>query len=124
MNDIHKNYNENKEVKYKEFNENDFIKLKLIYSNGQCFFYLVIHRETLYIFMMKKLYESDEIDKETQREIDFCKNCTCRYINRFYGFIKKDEKITGIIYEYLCNGSLNNYVKNFIKKLLCNFIWI
>ena len=39
----------------------------------------------------------------------------CQYslpcFTKFYGFLKHNEKIVGFIYEFMCNGSLDSYIK-------------
>ena len=86
-----------------EFKNEDFIKLRTIYTNQSAFYYLVIHRETFYIFLMKDLCEPNK----PEYEIDFCNKYSNRCFTRFYGFIKQNRMIKSLIYEFMCNNSLN-----------------
>ena len=95
-----------------EFKENEFIKLRYILINDQAVHYLVIHRKSLYVFMMKKFNSSRVPIKDNKREIEFCKQYQSQFLTRFYGFMKENEKITGLIYEYMSNGSLKEYLKS------------
>ena len=90
----------------KEFDEIEFIVLRCVCSRDKALFYLVFHIKSLCIFMMKKIFH--EID--FVNEIEFCKNYSHRCLTKFYGFVKKNKKIIGFIYEYLCNGSLHSFI--------------
>ena len=72
------------ERNYKEFCEDDFIYLRSIHASERAIFNLVIHTESLYIFMMKKT-------NEFQLEKDFCQNYFHRCFTPFYGFLKKKK---------------------------------
>lgn len=95
-----------------EFNEKDFIKLRIIYYCNEAAYYLAIHIESLYIFMMKKTFEN----AERGHEHDFCQNYSHRCFCHFYGFLKRNNEKIGYIYEYLSNGSLNSYIASNIDK--------
>ena len=112
INDIKSEKYKRKEVNYTLFDESEFIELELIYSNKQAIYKLVIHRKSLYIFLMKKIESSDKNSKENNREINFCKCFSNRYLTHFYGFVKKNEAITAFIYEYMSNKSLNSYISD------------
>ena len=95
------------------FNEEDFIILRDIYSkNDFGFYYLVMHKESLYLFMMKKFDKSIVNEKDIQREIEFCQH-SHRCFTPFYGFLMEKEyhNMTGLIYEFMSNGSLKSFVK-------------
>ncbi|KAK8842215.1 hypothetical protein M9Y10_026446 [Tritrichomonas musculus] len=96
--------------KYDDFSEEDFIFLRNIYSNGKAKFNLVMHKESLYIFAMKKT-------TKLCHEESFCKNYSHRCLTRFYGFLKKEEKTVGFIYEFMSNGSLDSYVESNRDKM-------
>ncbi|KAK8871415.1 hypothetical protein M9Y10_007141 [Tritrichomonas musculus] len=100
------------QVKHAVFNEDDFIILRTIYVSYQAIYYFVIHLKTLFVFMMKKLNNPNDSIKDNSNEISFCENYSHRCLVPFYGFIKKKEKTIGMIYEYMCNGSLKSYVKS------------
>lgn len=51
---------ENNEYSLTSFQEDEFIKLRLIYHNSLANFFLVIHIESFHIFMMKKMENSDK----------------------------------------------------------------
>ena len=89
-----------------EFKFEDFIKLRSIFTNQAGKYYLVIHLKSFHIFMMKELW----IANQPKREIDFVENFSHRCFTRFYGFIKEGESIKAIIYEYMCNGTLKEYI--------------
>ena len=120
---------ENKKVEYHEFQEKEFIDLRVIYSKPGTIYKLVIHIESQHIFLMKKTSIPEE-SSEMSHEIYFCKNHSHRCLTKFYGFLKNKQKIVGFIYEYMCNGSLKNiYEKNqiqsddFFKLLVINRVF-
>lgn len=102
---------QNKKVKYTDFLEKDFIPLRIIHSDRGIILKLVIHIESLHIFMMKKTFFQEE-SREMRHEIDYCENYSHRCLMKFYGFLKNKQKIVGFIYEYLSNGSLKTIIKN------------
>ncbi|KAK8871375.1 hypothetical protein M9Y10_007099 [Tritrichomonas musculus] len=98
---IKNHINTEQKVKIFQFNENDFIKLKIISTDNGEALYIAIHIETLYIFLLKKVGND-----ESQHEIDFCSKYSQRCITRFYGFIKKNDVVVGFVYEFMSNGKL------------------
>lgn len=64
-----------KEICLKEFKETDFISLRSVFTNENYFFELVIHIESFYIFLMKKVQCKEKINnnpifrKEFEHEI-------------------------------------------------------
>lgn len=74
-----------------EFYKTDFIFLRTVYSNESYPFNLVIHKETLYVFMMK-IIRNIKNTTYFQREISFCENYSHRCMTRFYGFLKENQK--------------------------------
>ena len=77
MKEAQKNYEHtfSKENKYKqEFKEEEFIVLRKIYENNLVEYFLVIHLQSLYIFMMEKICTSyigsSLANKRINREIN------------------------------------------------------
>ena len=103
---------------FREFKKDDFIILKTIYSNDRATFYLVIHIDTLYLFIMKMLNDSID-EKIKKREIEFCKKYPHRCFTKFYGFIRNEHtnNITGIIYEYMSNDSIHSHILVYKKPI-------
>lgn len=66
--------------------------------------------------MMKKLSKESTL-KEAKNEIYFCENYSHRCITKFYGFMKEDAKITGFIYEYMSNGTLDSFLPYHLKEI-------
>ena len=114
------NEEEKNQKRFNIFNENDFIKLRTLYVNEKATFHFVIHLESLYIFMMKKLSKETTL-KKAKNEIYFCENYYHRCITKFYGFMKEDTKITGFIYEYMSNGTLDSFLPYHIKEINYTF---
>lgn len=102
--------NENKNICFKD---DDFIKLRLIYSNYETFssIYLVFHLPSLYVFALKTTNEP------TNHEVDFCLKYFHRCFTRFYGFCVKDGKEIGFVYEFMSNSSLSNFYSNRKEKV-------
>ena len=95
---------------FNDFNEADFIELRMIYTKPESsVYFLVLHKKSLYIFLLKKFIKP-VLNKNELREIMFCQNYYHRCLIKFYGFLKKENNVTGLIYEYYCNGSLMNYI--------------
>ena len=107
----------NNDINVKQFQSDDFIILRTLYVNNLASFHLVIHIESLYIFMMKKFINTTGFSKEIDHEISFCENFSHRCFTPFYGFTKKLGNITGIIYGYMCNGDPYSYFKNNYEKI-------
>lgn len=98
--------------KIRDFKEDEFIKLRSFITNDpnkQFFIYLVLHIESLHLFVMKKVLNSRYDD--IKHEIDFCTNHSHRCIMKFYGFVKENDNVNGFIYEFLSNGPLKSYIK-------------
>lgn len=100
-----------------EFQEKDFIILRDIYENKQAKFYLAIHIETLYIFMMKKFIDPNAKTKEMEHEIYFNKHYSHRCLMHFYGFLIDNGNINGFIYEYMSNGQLDFFISSNHEKI-------
>ena len=105
------------EIHLTDFEEEDFIILRTIYFNIKYHFYLVIHKETLYVFLMKKIIYPNEITKEMKHEKYFDENYSHHCLCHFYGFLKNKDKTIGFIYEFMCNGSLKSYVTSNRSKI-------
>ena len=111
---------------FEYFSEDDFIKLKEIYaklSDGiKTTYYLVIHLNSLHIFLMKK-FSCTILNKYQKREIDFCTKCSQKCFVKCYGLlINNKSKTIGIIYEYLCNNSLEYFIQNNVISPIFSFI--
>ena len=93
-------------VQYQYFKKEDFIELRNVFANEKAFYKLVIHVQSLYIFLLKKI-DSRMSENEMTHEIEFCKNHSHHSFVPFYGFLKENEKIIGFVYEFMSNGSLD-----------------
>ncbi|KAK8857623.1 hypothetical protein M9Y10_016029 [Tritrichomonas musculus] len=101
-----------------EFKQKDFYFLKEIYQNDNASYHLSIHSKSLYVFVLKKLkYPHLKINR-IDREIDFCTNYSHRCLTPFYGFLKEDNKIIGFVYEYMSNGSLEDFYRSYFDKMI------
>lgn len=101
INDINQMKNEETDkIKIRDFHEDDFVILRTLNTRKNTFFYFVIHLDSFYTFMMKKIVNSDK----NEREINFCQNYHHRCMTQFYGFLKEKENIIGFLYEYQSNG--------------------
>ena len=95
-----------------EFQEKDFVVLRSISKTNKSFkILLVIHLQSLHLFSMKKIELSEIGSKEFNHEVHFCSNFSHKFIVPFYGFLKKDDKVIGFIYEFMSNRSLNEYLE-------------
>ncbi|KAK8870191.1 hypothetical protein M9Y10_008068 [Tritrichomonas musculus] len=99
------------------FKSTDFIILREIYHNDNYRYSLVFHIKSFYIFLLKKRICPENLTDEFKREKYFCENFSHRCINRFYGFVKDDSIIIGFVYEFMCNGSLNDFVLKHPEKM-------
>ncbi|KAK8865333.1 hypothetical protein M9Y10_010874 [Tritrichomonas musculus] len=107
-----KKYEDNKnDTIFEDFQQSDFISLRCIYSNNKAHFFLAMHIDTFYLFVVKKLTKSN-ITSEIEHEIHFCQNFSHRCITKFYGFLKNDEKIIGFVYEFMSNDSLERFLNS------------
>ncbi|KAK8838052.1 hypothetical protein M9Y10_036002 [Tritrichomonas musculus] len=115
-NKIRSNENNN-EPNLREFNEKEFVILRNIYSKENSSLLLVIHLDSLYLFMMKKLIFPDQQNKEKEHEICFNEKYSHRCLTPFYGFLKNNKgKIIGFIYEFMSNGSLKTLIQKNNEK--------
>ena len=86
------------------FYEDDLVDLN---DGSDSLFHLVMHIETLHVFMMKRVENIDSL----KSEIEFCSNYSHRCLMKFYGFVKNDDdEIIGLVYEHLNNGNLHDYI--------------
>ena len=108
-------YRRNENFNFK-FNANDFIILRIINSKDGAFFKLVIHIKKLHVFMMKEIF------KEFEHEDNFVRHYSHHCITKFYGFVTKNSKTVGYIYEFLSNGTLNSLIKHHSSQINENFI--
>ena len=115
INEIFDNDNKKNELdvinKESEFKENEFIKLRCVYSNNTSLFFLVFHIQSLHIFLLKK-FDYGELTKYQNREIEFCKKYSHRCLVPFYGFVKENKYITGLLYKFMTNGTLHSFYNN------------
>lgn len=110
------NYKSNSDTT--DFQEEDFIFLKEISMTKKAKFSLCLHLDTFYIFFVKNILNFS-YKKEIRREKYFCQICKNENFNKFYGFLKKEGEINGFVYEYMSNGSLQEYVE--LGKIDPNF---
>ncbi|KAK8841907.1 hypothetical protein M9Y10_026859 [Tritrichomonas musculus] len=99
------------QIKIQNFQKTDFVNLRSFYSNSMASFKLVIHLESLNIFMIKEFFVCEENRKEIDREIYFCEHYSHRCLTHFYGFLIDDGEKVGLVYDYMSNGSLVSYLK-------------
>ena len=79
-----------------------------LHSSSEVEYCLVMHKESLFVFMMKIIENQTKYEKE----INFCSKYSHRCLTKFYGFVKSKKKnIVGFIYEYMSNGNLEDYLK-------------
>ncbi|KAK8893003.1 hypothetical protein M9Y10_030259 [Tritrichomonas musculus] len=98
-----------------DFHENDFISLRSIFARDSTLYFLVFHLKTFHVFLMKKVPRPISI--ENDYEANFCENYSNRCMTPFYGFLKKEQRIVGFIYEFMSNGSLTSYFSNNKEKV-------
>ena len=96
---------EHETINNQDFHEEEFIKLRKINGNRERIIYLVIHIKSLRLYIMKITYSGE------QREINFCKNHSHRCCRKFYGFLTKGTQRIGFIYEFMSNGTLEDFIK-------------
>ena len=104
-------YNNINEIEHQNknytFQEHDYIILRILHSNSEVKYSLVMHKESLFIFMMKKIANQENFKKE----INFCSKYSHRCLTKFYGFVKSNENIVGFVYEFISNGNFEDYLK-------------
>ena len=70
---------------------------------------------------MKVVFNPNLKNKNFKHEVEFCKSYFHRCLTMFYGFLMKNGKIIGFVYEYMCNGTLYDYYtskKNEVNEIL------
>ncbi|KAK8847752.1 hypothetical protein M9Y10_018781 [Tritrichomonas musculus] len=92
----------------REFKNQDFIVLRQIYLSSRAIILKVIHLDSLFIFALKK-FRHPNIENN-KNEIFFCQNYAHRCFTRFYGFLKENGKIEGLVYDYMSNNSVDDYI--------------
>ena len=88
-----------------KFDSSDIIVLRTIKSTYEALFKLVIHVKILHVFMMKEIF------KEFKYEENFVRHYSHRCLTKFYGFVIKEERIVGYIYEFLSNGTIYTLIE-------------
>ena len=68
---------------------------------------MAFHVPSLFLFSIKICQQSI-----AQHEKYFCQNHSHFCFTPFYGFVKEKNKIVGIAYEFMSNGSLDGYILN------------
>ncbi|KAK8865535.1 Interleukin-1 receptor-associated kinase 4 [Tritrichomonas musculus] len=107
-NSVNFSIDEDKHKKIYEFDDQNLIKIKDICPSKV---FLVLHIPSFYLFVMKLV----NIDKY---RTDFDQNYSHRCFTRFYGFDMSKGKIIGLVYEYMSNGSLKNFIsKNDVNPI-------
>ena len=100
---------------FQTFQKNDFITLRKLQTTSKFTDELAIHIKSKYVLMVKRINDNQmKIDKEK-----FAKMASHDSFITFYGFLQEGEKVTGLIYDYLCNGQLTDYITN--TPTLSNF---
>ena len=77
-------FEDDDQISIQKFSKSDFILLRKIHSNEEYYFYLAIHIESFYIFMIKELRSENR--KGFNNEKYFCEHIRHHCITRFYGF--------------------------------------
>ncbi|OHT17201.1 hypothetical protein TRFO_41200 [Tritrichomonas foetus] len=100
-------------LNYSEFNEKDFLELRLIGKGSTANVFECLHLKTLFIVAIKKFNQNCS-DKSSEREENFAKRVECSYfINKCYGFIiNRQTHQKSYIYEYMCNGTLKTNINS------------
>ena len=95
------------------FKDDDFIFLRNKYTDNSIFS-LVIHIESLHIFMVKKPDFQKDIEKQIAHEIHFNENYGNRCMTTFYGFLREENtnEIIGFVYEYMNNDTLYSFLNS------------
>lgn len=88
---------------YLIFKQSDFIVLRELQATDSFTDELVFHIKNKYVFMLKRINKT--IDKEK-----FTKIASHDSFVTFYGFLEEGKKVTGLVYDYLCNGKLTDHV--------------
>lgn len=106
----------------KEFEESDFIKLRIVWYTENKKLYFVVHIDTFYVFLMKEnIGYVDE--KSIKHETEFCTNSSHKCLTRFYGLIKESDRVKGFIYEFMSNETLKKLIEKKNGQIGQLFIW-
>ena len=100
------------------FKEEEFIVLRTLHESSELNYYLVLHIESLFIFVMKKIKKAGNFDNE----INISSKISNQSLTKFYGFLKQDEQIIGFIYEFMSNGKMNFNSYDIREKYLHQWI--
>ena len=101
-----------------EFDEKDFIQLRLINSSQNKVIYLALHIESFCLVGFKKIDRTNK--KIIDRKIHFFTNNIHRCIIKCYGYIK-DEYIFTFVTEFMSNGSIDTYMSDHENEI--NFFY-
>lgn len=103
--------NQNKEQNHediKKYYSKDIIKLRKLDFNSKSIIYLAMDVKEFYVFVLKQYYDQDDLEKDinyTKKQISH--DCILKC---FGVFVEKDVNV-GVIYQFMCNGSLDKYIK-------------
>ena len=112
--EITKQKDKSERQKTYKFKKEEFIKLRIIKSKP--IVKLVIHIQSLYLFIIKIPTYNSTSGNSIQHETDFCKKYSHRCLTRFYGFVKENGN-TGFVYEFMCNGHLSDFINKNREKI-------
>ncbi|KAK8844481.1 hypothetical protein M9Y10_024341 [Tritrichomonas musculus] len=84
------------------FSEEEFIELRQINHMIS----LVMHIDSLYIFVRKYIDYHEFTDNKANHEIQFCLDHSHECFVKCHGFIKVNGKVQMILYDFMSNGSL------------------
>lgn len=114
---LNKNQNEDN---VNEFNETQFIFLKNLGSNSDKLVNLMIHVDSFSLLVVNKVSKNNE--KSIEHEKQFSTNFSHSCLTKFYGLIN-NENHQGFVYDFMSNGSLDQFLTNNIFNESINFLY-
>ena len=81
-----------------------------MFSNYDYAFYLAMHIGSFYLFLVKE--QKSEFPNGLLNEKYYCEHFMHRCLTRFYGYLINNNKMTGFVYEFMCNGTLEDFYSN------------
>lgn len=96
------------EINFVKFEQKDFVVLRDLNSSNATF-QLVIHKESLNIFIMKR-YPNNYPKKSLDNELNFYKNHSNRCLVRYYGYIEENNTVNAVICEFMSQRSLDKFL--------------